>query len=170
MSDLFTFKAIKPKKLKVEAFRLEILNALRKEGNLHRKKLKPTVSGWRGKKPKFESLIGLSARDASVLTGPTGDDFAVQKWVWTDKGTKPHKIRARNAPRLRFMINFIPSTKPGSFSSGAAASWPPWRSPFEVSHPGTDPRGWSEALAKSRKRPFQREMFAAMKRASSKAF
>lgn len=170
MSDVFTFKAIKPKKLKTDQFRKEILNALRREGTVHRKKLRPTVAGWTGSRPKFESLVGLSKGDASVMTGPTGETFAVQKWVWTDKGTKPHRIRARNAPRLKFMLNFIPSTKPGSFSSTVAAYWPPWTSPLEVLHPGTDPRGWSEALSKSRKRPFRRAMFKAMKKASAHAF
>lgn len=170
MSEVFVFKAIKPKKLKVDAFRLEILNALKKEGTVHRRKLKPTVRAWKNK-PRFESLISTSPQGSlAVLTGPTGNTEAVQHWVWTDLGTKPHRISARSAPRLKFQINFIPSTKPGSFESGVAASWPPWTSPFSVNHPGTEPRLWSETLSKERKKPFERGIFAAMKKASNNAF
>ena len=169
MSTAISFKAIKAKKLNIDGFRLEILNELRKEGAEHKKTLKRTVQGWKNP-PSFESLQGLTGEDAIVLTGPTGNDDAVQHWVWTDEGTAAHVITAKNAPALRFMINYSPSTQPGSFDSHPSGSWPPWRRPKSVNHPGTKARKWSETLTKRRKRPFQRRMFGAMKRASSKAF
>lgn len=167
--EVFVFKAIKPQKLKVDAFRLEILNALRREGTVHRKKLKPTVETWENP-PEFESLIGLTKGDASVLTGPTGNEDAVLHWLWTNEGTEAHPIDARNAPFLQFNQNFIPKTSAGKFSSTQSASWGPMAKKTHVDHPGTKPRGWTEILSKERKKPFERAMFGAMDKAASKAF
>ena len=169
MSEVFVIKSIKPQKLNVDAFRLEILNALRKEGTVHKQKLRPTVEGWKNA-PSFESLIGLTGSDATVLTGPTGNNDAVQHWVWTDQGTDAHIITAKDAPLLKFMVNYSPSTQPGSFSSTHSGSWPPWVSKRQVNHPGTRARNWTETLSKERKRPFTRAMFGAMKKAGSRAF
>ena len=106
MGTVFEFKTIKPKKLNIDAIRLELLNELRKEGTVQKKELKKTVSTWKSK-PGFESLISLSGGDASILTGPVGDTEAVQHWVWTDEGTKPHRITARRAPFLRFRYPYF---------------------------------------------------------------
>lgn len=168
--EVFVFKAIKPQRLKVGAFRLEILNALRKEGTVHRQKLKPTVSTWKNP-PEFESLISTAPQGSlAVLTGPTGDEDAVLHWLWTDQGTEAHPITARNAPFLKFNQNFIPATSPGKFSSTQAASWGPMATKITVNHPGTKARGWTETLSKERKKPFERAIFGAMKKAASKAF
>ncbi len=49
MSATFVFTAITPKQLKITAYRLEILNELRKEGTVHRRALAGTVSTWKNK-------------------------------------------------------------------------------------------------------------------------
>ena len=170
MSEVFSFKPIKAKKLNVEAFRRAALNAVEAEAKIHQAKLRPTVRGWTGARPRFESLTSIRGGDLIAVTGPVGDTMGVQKWVWTDLGTRPHRIRAKNAPTLRFQINFIPSTRPGSFESGRAASWPPWRAPKEVWHPGTEPRRWTETLTKERKRKFSALVFRNFDRAAKRAF
>lgn len=172
MSTVFVFKAIKPKKLKVDAIRLEILNALRAEGRDQKKELKKTVTGWRGEKPDFESLIGLERPPggASVLTGPTGSTKAVNKWVWTDQGTKPHIIRARRVPRLRFQTGYVPSTTPGKFTSRRSRRFGPVVRPRAVRHPGTKARNWTTILQKRRRRPFTKRMIRAMQKGSKKVF
>ena len=167
--EVFVFKAIKPQRLKVENFEKEIETALEREGKEHQRKLKPTVETWKNP-PDFESLTSSEGGDLIVLTGPTGDEDAVLHWLWTDQGTEPHTITARNAPFLKFNQNFIPATSPGKFSSTQAASWGPMATKTTVNHPGTKPRGWTEILSKERKKPFERSMFGAMEKAASKAF
>jgi hypothetical protein len=162
-------KAIKPKRLKPEAVRKEVIKALKAEGKFHQAKLKPTVRTWK-KKPRFESLFDLDGGDMIVITGPTGDSKAVQNWVWTDEGTRPHIIRARNAPALRFRAGNIPKTAPRQFSSRVGGKVGPWRRPLSVRHPGTKPRLWSETLSKQRRRPFTRRMIKAVQVGSEKLF
>lgn len=162
---------IGPKKpMNIKAFRLEFLNALRKEGTVHRQALKPTVSNWK-EKPTFESKVGLDRKgNASVITFPTGNKKGVQRFVWTDLGTAAHTIRARRAPSLRFRTGFRAKTTPGSFSSGPSRRFGPWRRPQVVRHPGTTPRNWSKDLLKQRQRPFQVAMVAAIHKAAQKVW
>lgn len=163
------FKSIKPKRLKVDEYRKQILNALRAEGAFQKKELEKTVRTWKHK-PNFEFLIGLTYEDAMVVTGPTGDTFAVQLWEWTDQGTKPHTIRAKRAPALRFQTGFQAKTVRGSFRSRRSRRFGPWVRPKQVKHPGTRARLWSETLTKRRKRPFMRRMISAMQSAAKKSF
>ena len=130
-------KAIKPKKLNVPKVRQNLLNALRKEGNVIAKELRKTTATWKGEKPKFEVLIGIERPPGSVtvLVGPTGTDLAVKKWVWANDGTRPHIIRAKNVPRLIFKTGFSAKTKPGFFGSFPGGSFGPTVSKFQVNHP-----------------------------------
>lgn len=165
----FVLKEIKPKKLQVDAILKEIEKALKEEGEYHQKKLGPTVRTWKNK-PRFTSETDTSGGNLAVLTGPTGDGDAVQHWVWTDEGTRPHIIRARRAPALRFRAGNIPKTAPKQFSSRVGGKVGPWRRPFSVRHPGTTPRLWSETLSKQRRGPFTKRMIKATQRGASKAF
>jgi len=172
MSVVVSLKAIKPKPLRVDAIRLELLNELRKEGREQQKELKKTVATWRNK-PNFESLVGLERKaggSAIVVTGPTGNDAAVNHWVWTDQGTRPHTIQARRAPTLKFRTGFVAKTRPRRFTSRRGRRFGLWRSPVSVRHPGTKPREWTKLLAKKRKRPFDQRMGNAMKRGAFKVF
>jgi len=168
MTTVVAMKAIKPKRLKVDAIRLEILNELRKEGTVHKQELRKTVKTWRGEKPKFESLIGLTGQDTTVVTGPTGSEKAVNKWVWLDQGT-----------RIRWALmsrDWRSKTTPRKFSSGRGsgrvviAGRRAMQSRGIRPRPGIKAREWSTLLTKRRKRPFTRRMIKAMKRAANKAF
>jgi hypothetical protein len=93
-------KGIKPKKLRVDKVRLNLLNALRKEGRIVKKEFEKTTATWTGDKPTFMILISLAGGNAVVLVGPGGSTKGTQKWVWLDEGTKPHVIQAKNVPNL----------------------------------------------------------------------
>ena len=167
---VIVFVPIIPKELNVNVFRLEILNALRKEGTVHRKELSKTVTTW-DNKPTFKSKISLDRRiGASVHTFPTGTEKAVNRWEWTDEGTKPHTITARRAPSLRFQSGYTPRTSPKKFSSGASRRFGAWQRPVSIRHPGTRPRNWSVELSRIRKKPFEVRVRGAIAKASARAF
>ncbi|MHC4620472.1 MAG: hypothetical protein ACYTEQ_22220 [Planctomycetota bacterium] len=173
MSEVFVIKGIRPKKLKVGAIRLELLNALRKEGTLHRKELAKTVATWTGDKPKFSSAISLAAGGpAEVLTGPEGSQKAVNKWGWLNDGTRPHTIAAKRGPTLAFRQGgFRAKTRPGKFRSGPGRrATGPWRFPRKVRHPGTKARDWTGILTKRRRKPFTRSMIRAMQKGAQKVY
>jgi len=168
---VFLVKGIKPSRLNVDVYRQEILNDLRAEGKVHQKELKKTTRTWQGETPKFESLIGLergSSGSASVMTGPTGSDKAVNKWEWLNKGT-----------RIRWALmsrDWQSKTRPRWFGSGRGAGRVIIAGRRAMTmrgirpRPGIEARGWSDDLTKRRRRPFTRRMIGAMQRASRKAF
>ncbi len=154
-------KPIKPKKLAIDEIRLNVLNALREEGRIIAKEFEKTTQTWKGAKPKFEVLIGLTGKDATVVVGPTGSDKAVLKWVWIDQGTKPHKIRAKNVPLLKFRSGFSPKTLPNKIASFPSGSFGPFVSKKEVNHPGTEPRNFTKIVVKRRRKKFVDSMIKA---------
>jgi hypothetical protein len=171
MSVVVSLKPIKPKPLRVDAIRLELLNELRKEGTVQRKELKKTTETWRGEKPEFESLIGLERKaggSAMVVTGPTGSKKAVSKWEWLNSGT-----------RIRWAVmsrDWRSKTRPRRFSSrpGRGRVVIAGRRAMTMRNirprPGIKAREWTVLLSKKRKRPFSRRMGNAMKRGAFKVF
>lgn len=163
----FTFKEIKPQRLKVDAIRLTLLNELRKEGKDQVKKLNETTSTWKGAKPTFKTLTGLSQTlggGASVATGPAGNDEGVNKWNWLNGGTK-----------VRWALmsgNWKSKTSPGKFKSGGGRGRVVviGRRRMARPQPGIKPRGWADKLQKQRKKPFTNRMIKAMNRAAKNAF
>jgi len=166
---VFFVKPIKPPGLKVSAVRLEILNALRKEGRLERKMLQATTQHWTGAKPTMEFLIGLTGNDASLLVGPSGSGKGAQKWVWINDGTPPHIIRPRNASRLRFRPNSTSGSSPNTLSVGRGGSSGNFVFAKEVHHPGIKARNWNIVVLKERQNPFFRLLNEALARGMQKA-
>ncbi len=163
----FVFKGIKPQKLKVDAIRLVISNELRKEGKDQVKELNKTTATWKGAKPTFETLIGLSrglGGGASVATGPSGSTEGVNKWHWLNGGT-----------RVRWALmsgNWKSKTKPGRFKSGGGRGRVivVGKRRMAKPQPGIKARNWADKLQKQRKKPFTLRMIKAMQRASKNAF
>lgn len=167
---VFECKAIKPSKLKVGRVRLELLNELRAEGRDVKKELERTTRNWKGVKPTFEALISLMGGGATLLVGPVGPTKGVQKWTWLEEGTRPHVIRAKRAPFLRYRLGYNPSTRPGTLTSrGSYYVGRHFRRSKVVHHPGTQARGWAPLIQKRRKRKFTKRMLAATKRGMEKA-
>jgi hypothetical protein len=157
-------KGLKPAKLRVNQVRLNILNALRKEGKIVKRELEKTTATWKGAKPTFEIAIGLTGQDAIVLIGPGGNPEGAQKWVWLDEGTKKnYPIVAKNAPFLVFRDGrgFKPKTKVKTFASGPGANTGAIVSKKKVTHPGIDAREWSIEIVKRRKKPFTKSTLKA---------
>ena len=167
MSSVIEFKQIKPAKLKVDKVRLEILNALRAQGKEIVADYNQTVQTWRNK-PAFEVAVSLAGGGATVLVTPDGPNR--QQFEYVDKGTRPHIIRVRRAPALRFRLGGSPKTQPGVIGSGSGS--PPngfWRAKDFVRHPGTEARRFSEIIEKRRRKRFQEAMVDAMQRGMEKA-
>ncbi len=162
-------KGIKPKKLAIDEVRQNILNALRAEGIIIKREFEKTTRTWKGVKPKFEVLIGLTGKDATVVVGPTGSDKAVLKWVWIDEGTRPHKIpkspktNADAKPFLIFRSGFSPKTLPNRIASFPSGSFGPFVSKRQVDHPGTEPRNFTKIVVKRRRKKFINSMIEAAK-------
>jgi hypothetical protein len=79
-----------------------------------------------------------------------------------DAGTRPHVIRARNVPRLRFYAKgFVAKTTPRViFSEGGQKATHNFRTPVEVHHPGTKAREWYDVIQEK----WNKEMPAQMQR------
>lgn len=168
MTITMALKYIKPKKLKVDAIRLELLNELRKEGKDQKKELEKTIKTWKDEKPNFKSLISLTSNYAAVATGPSGNTKGAQKWQWINDGTK-----------IRWALmssDWQSKTKKGTFKStrgrgkvviaGKRAMMQRGIAPRK----GIEARDWSGKLTKQRKVPFQRRLIKAMQRAGKNAF
>lgn len=163
----FYVKAIKPPGLKTDKVRLEILNALRKEGRLQKKMLAGTAKYWSGAKPIFSFEIGLAGNDAVLLVGPSGG--GAQLWVWLDQGTRPHIIRPRSGGVLRFRVGGRAGSTPGTLAVSRGSRGTQWISAKVVHHPGITARDWSLVVLKERQNPFFRSLNEAVARGYEKA-
>lgn len=166
---VFSSKLIAPKRMRQKEVRFEVLNALRKQGVKDRRALRPTVATWKTK-PKFDSKISTKGGDLSVHTFPSGDEDAVQRWIWADRGTEPHIIRARNAPYLRFRTGYRSKTLPGRFSSRASRYSGGWRRTRAVFHPGQEARNWTAILLQEHGIEFVQAIEDAIERGIAKTF
>ncbi len=106
-------KEIKPSRLKVDAMRLELLNAMRKVGTEVKKDYEKTTKTWKHK-PKFEVSVSLKQPGPTLIV-ETDDEI----YGYVDKGTKPHLIFAgiytgkSNKKALAFPSKFGAKTRPG---------------------------------------------------------
>lgn len=165
MAEVFSVKAIKPKKLKVKEYRLELLNALRKEGTAVKKEYKKTTRTWK-RQPEFEVLIGLTGKDASVLVG-TDDRI----YGYVDKGTRDHYVPRSGIATMAFRPGYRAKTSPGkigSSSGGASGTRIVRRGRWKVK--GIKARGFSPTIQKRRRQPFTRTVVGAMQKAAKKSF
>jgi len=158
---VFVFKAIKPKRLKIDAIRLELLNELRREGKDQRNELDKTTETWKGDKPKFQSEIGLGASDASVATGPGGPTQGVKKWNWLNEGTRVR--HALMSPNWRSKT--VPRKVKSRRGRGRLVTVSK-----KIVRPGIKAREWSGIVQERRKKPFRRRLLKAMQRAGKGAF
>ena len=157
-------KGLKPKKLKIDKVRLNILNVLRAEGRIMIKELNKTTATWKGARPKFVMAIGLDGTTAQVIVGPAGSAKGAQKWGWLNDGTKKnYPITAKNAPFLVFRhgSGFTPKTKVGVLSSSPGANTGSFIKKRQVIHPGIEARNWTVVIVKRRKKPFTKKILKA---------
>jgi len=116
---------------------------------------KKRVANWKHK-PDFKARKHIETDRIYVYVYPAGEHKNL--WIWTDKGTPAHKIRAKNAPSLSFMLGFWPKTNVGGQYGHPGGSSPPAVFAQEVDHPGTAPRRFTENIAKEQKKWYSRTM------------
>lgn len=164
------FKEIKPRRFKEAAFRLELLNAMRKAATQVKKDFQATTKTWKHQ-PKFEVLVSLKAPPGPTILVATDDKI----YRFVNEGTKPHPIFAgiytgKSGKRaLAFPSVSTPKTTPGSLSSGPGRKGGATVLRPYVQHPGTEARNFDEAVKKKREKWFKRQMEKAMSRAAKKS-
>lgn len=130
------------------------------------KQFDEVVANWKGK-PAFKARKFIRPTKMWIDVFPTGEH--ADKWKWVSRGTRPHRIAARNAPTLAFMWggkgSYKPKTVPGGRYGGpGTVSGGTMRFPKAVNHPGNAPREFEEDIAKTQKPEFSRIMENAWKR------
>lgn len=161
-------KQIKPSRLKVDALRLELLNAMRKAGTQVKADFEKTTATWKHK-PKFEMLISLTQPGPQLLVS-TDDEI----YGYLDRGTRAdYEIWAgyytgkSNKKALVFQKGYKAKTTPGVIGSGSGGSFGAIRHTPYVVHPGIKARDFEGAIKKKREKWFKGQMEAAMKKAAA---
>jgi hypothetical protein len=159
---LFQIKVIKAKKMNIPQVKRELEREAKNQAKIVEKKYKETTSTWQGEKPKFESIIDVGGSEIAILTGPTGSNEAVNKFVWLDEGTS-----------IRWALmssNWRSKTKPGKLRSGRGkgsvviAGRRAMQRRNIRPRPGIKARNWTLTLQRQRRKPFTRAMIAATNR------
>lgn len=136
---MITITSIQTSKLNLPSL-LEIVNKeARKEAEKIQKEFGGTVKTWK-KKPKF--TITMQEGGSYEI----GTDNPIYGFV--DQGTKPHIIRAKNAPYLSFYrTGFVSKTKPNSLNNRAGRkATQDFTQVKQVNHPGTEPRNFTKLI------------------------
>jgi hypothetical protein len=130
----------------------------------------------------WTSDVGFAARKVvrpdsiTIYVFPTGKDKMV--WIYVDRGTKPHKIEAKNAPRLAFFMTteggkpvrgrYEPKTRARPARTVAGGGYVPkpktFLRPLVVDHPGNEPRNFTAQIARDIEPFFIKEIENAFRR------
>lgn len=155
------WKVIKPSRLRDDALRLELLNAMRRMGTKIKGDFEKTTATWKHK-PKFEVLVSLKGVGPTVVVD-TNDEI----YRYVSEGTKPHVIRPRTpGGRLAFQGTYTAKTSPGVIGSTSGGSSGDMVYAREVHHPGTQARDFHKVISKEWQGKFKREMEEAMRKAA----
>lgn len=164
-----TLAIIKPESMNVKAIIDEIIIELKKEGNIDKSVLKETVSTWK-EKPIMKSQVepNFTSDAMRVLTGPTGSEKAINKWVWLDGGTRIRwALMSSNWKSKTRVKNFRSRTGAGNVViAGRRAMQRRGIAP----RPGIKAREWASTLTKQRTKPFQNSIGKAVQRGTKKLF
>lgn len=114
-----------------------------------------TIETWKHK-PKFViEKSGQYQRDIF-----TEDEI----YGYVTGGTRPHEIRAKNAPRLAFQTGYSAKTRPNVIRSNVGGRSGPTVFAMSVHHPGTEARNFEDVItekwAKEWPRNLQRAIFS----------
>lgn len=161
-------KAIIPSPFRSEAVMRILKQEMEKYVPFLLKDFQNTIRHWKGEKPRFVKALIVKPDSISIQIRVTGSEKGKNKWHWLNEGTRPHKIRAKNAKVLRFRGGYKAGSKPNSrFTVGATAAKGDWASKQEVNHPGFPARNWSTIIMADNQRPFAAWMQGAMSRAAA---
>jgi hypothetical protein len=145
----------------------EVEYELRNTGMEAKSHFTKVTRSWQHK-PSFKIETNMSPALRTVRITPQGQHKNL--WIWVDFGTKPHVIRAKNAPFLKFQSGYSARTAPvAQFNKGTGQSSGDWVQTQEVDHPGTAARKFSETFMKKLRPPLEDRIQAAIKRGIKKA-
>lgn len=165
---LIQVKGIKPAKMKIEAIRQEMLRELEKQGKETEREFNKTVASWNGDKPKFESLVNLTGNSAELLTGPTGNKKALDKFKWLDEGTRIRWAVMSKGWQSKTRRRFVGS------GGGRGRVVIMGRRAMQKRHiaprPGIEAREWTPTIQARRKPKFISAMLAATRRGADRLY
>ena len=132
---------------------------------------KVIVAGWEHK-PEFKARKYVHKGAIEVAVYPAGEYKKI--WRYVSEGTRPHKIRVKNAKALAFVWG-----GPGSYNPKTTTR-PSWGGPGtvtggkmtyrqEVDHPGTEARNFEKLIVDKYKPQFRRHIENAMRRGARRA-
>ena len=157
-------KSIKPKKIRLDVFRLETLSGMNEIASGMKEDFESTTASWK-RKVKFVTLKSLRGGNLEVLVG-TDDEI----YGYVDKGTRPHVIRPKVAKSLAFPGGpYSPKTTPNVIGSTAGGSSGSTVHAMSVNHPGTKARNFDTLISRRWQPRFKRRMELAMRIAAAKS-
>jgi len=108
---------------------------------------KATTASWEEHNPQF--LITKAHQEGDSIKSSVSCDDPL--YVGLNNGMPAHDITAVNQPVLVFQSQYHRKTQPRSIGSGRSQSSGQWIRKVSVSHPGTEPGLWDEAIAAKHK-------------------
>jgi hypothetical protein len=157
---VFQFKTKNIPRIDPKSFNPPLLAELRKFSKTLDAELNKTTKTWQGEKPKFESQISLTSKEARVTPVATGSEHGWHKWMWLNWGT-----RVRYAIMTR---DFKAKTQPGVVGSTRGRGGLAF---IDVNNPqpGIEPRDWSKIILKRLRPKFNAAMRAALIKGAAKS-
>lgn len=163
-----SFKPILPKgKFDPEIYKEQWERTLRQRVKPDLTRLfKMTVSGWENK-PTFRGTINKSTSFLRLLVKATGPHADLYEMI-DITGAKPHVITPKNAPQLAYQPGYTSATSPRVLRSRRKRRSGPIVTARKVSHPGFEPREFSETIAEQYQRTYVKVMTEATSAATIK--
>lgn len=148
------FKEIKPKRLKDEALRKELLKGIEKTGKDIKSDYEKTTKTWQHK-PTFIIESSLDPKGPEVLVG-TDDEI----YGYVDRGTSVRRALMTN--------DFSPKTKKGVIGSSSGRGGVVYVDK-RLSLPGIEARDFSKTIEKKHQPRFKRAMESALSAGAKKS-
>ena len=131
------------------------------------KEFDKVVANWKHK-PDFKARKFVTTDAIKVNVYAAGENKEIYGYV--TGGTRPHTIRAKNAPMLAFMWggpgSYVPKTQPvGKYGGPGKVSGGTLHRFKQVQHPGTKARNFEKAIREEQAPWFSRTMENAWRRA-----
>lgn len=156
------FEAIRPKSgTPRSVYTKEIRNILEKVGRQVERDFKDTTRTW-ARDVEFSVKV-VKERGRLGITAGTDDEI----YGYVNHGTRPHVIRAKNAPMLAFPGGYVAKSKPGRIVSRRGGSFGPTRFAQEVNHPGTEARKFDALIARRRQKTIETLLNKAIAKANA---
>lgn len=122
------------------------------------KDYRDTVETW---KHKVRFVASTPRSDGGNYILVVGTDDKIYGYV--DKGTKPHVIRAKRKPYLKFKTGYTAKSIPLALRSRSGGYSGGWAQAKAVHHPGNEARRFSEVISTRAQYKFEKYLAARLK-------